>query len=188
MRRDAHHPRITHGTPWPRLDLPERRCHMALLTLPAIATIVGVILGMATHTLARHRDLGLHRPHVTLATGQALVLAIQRELGALIVIEVPSLPTARVVTLVASHAQGLLVLVILDVACITGALGILEQGIRVADLALDGHMLAQQGEANQAMVEAWRRFPVFVVVTLRARTSLLPGMLVVLEMAADALG
>src|SRR4029077_6716950 len=84
---------------------------------------------------------------------EARVLAVEDEFRALVVIEVPLRPAARVVALLALRPEPELVLVVLAVARIAVRLGVLVLRRRVAGLAFDDCVLPEQGEAREAVIE-----------------------------------
>lgn len=159
---------------------------MALLALSAVAAFMNVVLDVAAEALRWRADAPFHRTRVASAAGQPLVLAVEHELRPLVVIEIPGLPTARVVALLAGRTERLLVRVVFGVTGHTLNLRALEQRARVAHLAVDLHVFAQKREAPQAMVELWRGLPRLLVVALGACLAFLTLVLVVLPVAREA--
>ena len=141
---------------------------------------------MTTDALHRHQSPLLGRRRMAACAGRALVLAIQREPGAQIVIVVPVLPGAGVVTLCAIRAQGLLVFVILDMAGHAGHLGVLEAGRCMTSFALDRRVLAKKRKPCQAMIKLGK-FPFAVTVTLLTLHTFLPLMLVIFPVTVQAI-
>src|SRR5664279_2816806 len=176
----------THRPPGPRLDRLEGRTHVALLALPAVAAFMGVVLRVAADALRRRENAPFHGPAVTGAADRALVLAVEDEFRPRVVVEIPGLPAARVVALLAAGAQRLLVLVVLDVAGVAVALRAPEQRARVTHPALHLRVSAEQRKAGQAVVERRRRLPCLLVVALRACLAQLTFVLVVLAVAGTA--
>ncbi len=127
--------------------------HVAALALHAAGFEVDVVLAMTADAVDRQHDLLRRR---LCMTGQAFhldVLVDQFEAGSKIVVEVPILPAARAVALVAARAQALLVKVIL---CMTGcafAPGVLEGRAVMALLAVEPGMTVAQRERRTIVIE-----------------------------------
>ena len=88
---------------------------MAMLTLRPIGAVMDVILVITACTGAGQCHLATDRRLVALGTGDVLVLAFQLEAG-LVMIEIPALPVARVMTVLAPRPQAPLVHVMLFMA------------------------------------------------------------------------
>jgi hypothetical protein len=159
---------------------------VALLTLPAKATVVNVIPLMTTEASGRHRSPILGRCGVAQRAGFCLVLSIQDELGPGIVIEIPVLPRPGVVALSAIGAQGLFVLVIHGVAGHTSDFGVPESQAFVTLPTLHRRVFPKQWKARQPVIES-RHFPCPIVVALLALHAFLALMLVVLLVATETI-
>ena len=144
-----------------------------------------ILLRVAVRAGAGEPQFSLHRKLVAGKAVQPLVLSVENEGGAAVVIKVPLLPAARVVTLLALNAEPLLVLVVLAVARVAIGLGVLELRRGVAVLAGDFRVLAEQRKARQAVVEPGL-LPARLVVARLALWAELPFVLVVLAVTGDA--
>ena len=85
-----------------------------------------VVFDVATETTRRQHIPIFDRVEVAQDTGLALMLTVKREFSSGIVIKGPILPGTGVVTLAALGSQGLLVLVVLQVAGDARNLRVLE--------------------------------------------------------------
>ena len=160
---------------------------MATLAFATEAAVVHVVNVVTVDASAGQTDFSVRRLLVAGKTIETLVAAVQLEMGAPVVVEVPRLPVARVVAGSAVGAESLLVLVVRLVAGVAVGLGVLERRCEVALLALDFGVLAEQRKARQAVVEA-RFLPALLVVAGLAFLAFLAFVLVVLEMTGDAFG
>ena len=111
---------------------------------------------------------------------------IQRESGLLVVIELPGTPVGRVVTALAAIAQTAPMLVVIDVAGDAGGVGVMERCRRMAALAGDRGVCAQQREARDVVVEPQLGRPAGRHVAGIAAVTQLATMHVVINVTATA--
>lgn len=133
---------------------------------------------------------GVHLVTGTRMTGYAskfFVRTIDHETGALVMIEIPDSPVARVVAGVTGRAKLSLMLIVLAVAAHARARGVPESLRRVAILARHFLVTSEQRKARSRMIEA-RRFPTRLTVTPFAARALLSGVNIVFAMARQAVG
>ncbi len=134
---------------------------------------------MADPALARQLDLFGSGRHMTGDAIDALVGPMQGEVGLGIVVEVPDRPTVRIVAAGTGLGQALFVLVIRPMAGSTIGFGVRIGMRRMAFLAGDGGVEAQQWEVRQIVVESNRLGPGVLIVAYRARLALLAAVHIV---------
>src|SRR5438270_12346603 len=135
---------------------------MARLALRAVGLEMDVIALMATVAVDRERDLRIHRPIVAGAAGKHRMPCLERERGTG-VLETRLLPPRRVVALATGRAEPLLVVVALRVAGDAFGARLLERRARMAVLAWNRGMAADERERGAAVFKsrlAPRRFAV----------------------------
>jgi len=111
----------------------------------------------------------------------------QQKTGLAIVVKRPVAPASCVVALLTLCAQAPLVFVVLFVTGVAFNRSILECRLRMAILALDLDVLAQQRERDETMIETGA-CPPGLVVTLLALIALLAFVHVICSMTGDAPG
>lgn len=136
----------------PHFDRLPIRSDMATLALITICAIVFVVLVMASDACRSENHLLLDRYVVASGTLDILVLPIQLEVG-LVVIEIPILPVAGVMTLLTALPQRLLVCILLFMARPAVRLGLLEYHSDMAFLALDQDVLSRKREGRYTVIE-----------------------------------
>lgn len=158
---------------------------MATFALLAEGAVVHVIRFVASHTGATGGDTIWHRAGMTSLAMQSLMPAVQPKRRAPVMIEIPRLPGAGVMALLAPRSKPQLVLVILLVASDTRALHVLERRREMALFAFHLGMRAEQRKAREPVIEE-RLFPGALVVAALAFPALLALVLVVLLVAGKA--
>jgi hypothetical protein len=118
---------------------------------------------------------------------QSLVSAVKREACLLVMIETPDEPVIRVVAHSAVGPEVPLVDVILAMAVNALVLRVLEAGVRMAALAGDGCVQAEQREGRQIVVEPYRLGPTDLAMTVLASFTEAPLVHVITPMTASAL-
>ena len=118
---------------------------------------------------------------------EALVTTIEHETRASIVIEIPLLPIARVVALLARRSQPTLVRVVLLVARAALARRIFECGCLVAVLARNLRVFAEQREPREPVIECGLG-PTTLVMALLATVTFLALVFVILTVTRVARG
>ena len=122
---------------------------MAARTFAPEAAVVHVVIVVATGTAAGQADLAIHGAAMAGQAVDPLVCAVQHEVRAPVVIEIPCSPVARVVALAAIAAETHLVLVVLAMASHTFMRNPFE--FALADMAFAAfhvHMFADQRKAG----------------------------------------
>ena len=156
------------------------RAALAEATLVDIVTRVTVVAGRCSHNFLAGG---------TRMTGQAIktfMLAIELEMRARVVIELPGLPAIRVVTLRAVLAEMALVGIVLAMTVRADQRRIFVGGTGVTFLAGGHGMRTEQRKAGQVMFEGYLLAPTGFVVTTLAVTPFLTTMRVVGFMAGNA--
>lgn len=116
---------------------------MATLAIAPEAAIVYIVAVMTAGAGPGKAYLLFRGFFVTGTAIESAVPAVQLEMGALVVIEIPSLPVARVVTLTAVRSQAQLVFVVLLVAGDALALRVFVGLSQMTFLALDFGVFAE---------------------------------------------
>lgn len=160
---------------------------MATFALLAEGAVVHVIRFVASHAGATGGDAVWHRMGMTSLAMQSLMPAVQPKRRAPVMIEIPRLPGAGVMALLALGTEAPLVLVVLLVASDTRGLHVLERRREMALLAFHFGVRAEQRKAREAVIEE-RVFPRAFVVAALALPALLALVLVVFLVTGEARG
>src|SRR5581483_1247245 len=163
----------------------ERRRHVAAVALLAETAVVDVVAFVTADACRRQGNFRGHRSLMACLAMQSAVAAVELEMRAPVVIEVPRFPRARVMALLALRSECPLVLVVLLVTGDAARGSVLERRRRMALFALDLDVRAEQRKAREAVVEA-RVLPRAFAMAALALVALLALVLVVFPVAGDA--
>lgn len=159
---------------------------MALLALLAECAIVHVVASMTTRADPRQGGLLIGRRAVTGVAVELSMRAVEGELRAPIVVEVPDLPVPRVVARLALRSEPALMDVVPLVAGDALALRVTESLGGMALLACDRSVFADQGKARLVVVEI-RFLPTLRHMAFLAFAAFLAVVYVILFVAAVAI-
>lgn len=167
-------------------DLLERRGNVATIAKFAERFGMDIIFLVTSDTCLGQRRNFLPGTRVTGHTLQFLVRTVEQEAGALVMVEIPGAPVARVVAIRTGRSQAALVHVFLGMTA-DALLGcILEFQTLVTGVALDRKMPPGQRKNRACVVESGL-FPGGFFMALLALGALLPGVFIVLLVAAHAI-
>ena len=163
---------------------------MAGAAVLAELAVVDVVGAVTVDTGRSERgDLPVHgRTSVTAGACEPAVSAVEREIGLSVVIELPQGPVERRVAIGAFGTERRLVDIVFDVAVDALIRRVVESERRVAILADDLIVLAEQREAREVVIEAHALVPVDLDVATRAIVAELTFVRVVVGVTTDTLG
>ena len=158
---------------------------MATLAIAAKATIVLIVSGVTAKTIAPQLHL-IRWLAMTICTLQFRVLARQRKLRVLVVIELDALPALRRMAGIAFIAKCAFMLIVFFVTGDTAGRRTLEGRADMAALAGRKRMQARQWKLGFSVIENNFVFPATFVVAFVAAFALLTLMHIVETMTANA--
>lgn len=179
---------LTFGTAFSDQNFGKTGSGVAAGTIFAESPTVGIVATVAIDALVA--KLGrIARTGMAGRADQARMLAGQGIAGLAIVIEPPGLPVGCVMTVLTlrRRSQSALVMIVNVARCTGRAFG-RKRLVGVASRADQLRMLAKQREAGEVMIEAHAADPGFGIVAIAAIGAQFAEMLVVLDVARDAVG
>jgi len=158
---------------------------MALSAIRTELAVVYVVVAVTIRTLTSQACLRAERAAVTAFANHRGMRPEKREVGPLVVIEMPLLPVDRVVAGRAGLAESSVMIVIVPVA-VDALFGSISEDMGIVTVgALGVGMLSEEGKAGQAVVEKDLVFPCAFAMAIRAGNALRAFVRVVIFVARD---